>query len=94
MSNVADHQQLTTYNGWSNQETWLASLWLNNDESCYYVLEEALHSADSLYGQANYLEDEMRIQLSKEGGLASLWSDLLATAFERINWLEVMEHNQ
>lgn len=30
----------TTYNGWKNQETWSASLWLENDEGTYNLVRE------------------------------------------------------
>ena len=30
----------TTYNGWTNYETWNVSHWMNNDEGFYSVLQD------------------------------------------------------
>ncbi len=30
----------TEYNGWTNRETWLTNLWLNNDMGSYEQLQE------------------------------------------------------
>ena len=38
--------QDTTYNGWTNWETWCASLWINN--------EEALYRTARIYGHSGY----------------------------------------
>ncbi len=85
---------ISTYNGWSNRETWLASLWLTNDQGSYALLGEAIRSGDSDFARADWLERELRDQLDDEAGNASMWSDLLSTAFCRINWIEVIEHNR
>lgn len=38
---MQEQEIITAHNDWSNQETWLTSLWLNNDESNYRILLEA-----------------------------------------------------
>ena len=84
----------TNYNGWSNRETWLASLWLNNNEQSYRVLQKAISLDVDDYEQAEWLEGRLQQQLACEQGEASLWSDLLSTAFGRIDWLEVITSNK
>lgn len=32
---------MTTYNGWTNYETWNVNLWLNNEEQSYLYWEES-----------------------------------------------------
>jgi hypothetical protein len=84
----------TTYQGWSNRETWLASLWLNNDEASYALLLEAGRQGEEPFDRADWLERQLREQLDDEAGDASFWSDLLSTAFSRINWVEVVDNNK
>ena len=84
----------TSYNGWSNRETWLASLWLNNDERSYNLLILAMKAGESDFKQAEWLQSRLHDQLVCEQGEASMWTDLLATAFHRIDWLEVISNNK
>jgi hypothetical protein len=81
------------YNGWSNRETWLANLWLNNDESSYDVLCRAIDVDGSLFDKADWLEEQLRYQLDDEIDVPCLWQDLLQTAFGRISWSELIESN-
>ncbi len=82
------------YNGWSNRETWVVNLWLTNDQASYYLMLEALKHSDSDYTCAEWLQERLRDQLDEEAGTASMWSDLLSTAFYRVDWVEVIECNR
>jgi hypothetical protein len=82
-----------TYNGWSNRETWLASLWLNNNQTSYLVLLEALERNESGFKKADWLKSQLEDLMNDLSLEASLWSDLLSTALARVNWLEVIENN-
>jgi hypothetical protein len=83
---------ISTYNGCSNRETWLASLC--NDEGSYELLTESYKRSSTDFERADWLEQQLRDQLADEAGEASMWSDLLNTAFARINWVEVIENNK
>ena len=82
-----------TYNGWSNRETWLVSLWLNNDPASYDLLRSACKKAGNAFSKAEWLESELQDEMCDLELEASLWSDLLGTALARVNWLEVIENN-
>lgn len=90
-----DVATIQTYNGWSNRETWLASLWLTNDESLYSQLRAAkcLDERDAI--QAEWLAERVYEQLDwyLEDEDAYLWVDMLRTAFNRVDWCEVIEKN-
>ena len=81
------------YNGWTNRETWLVSLWLNNDQDNYKVLLEALERNETDFKRAEWLNSQLEDLMSDLPLEASLWSDLLGTALARVNWLEVIENN-
>ncbi len=85
--------EATKYNGWSNRETWLANLWLNNDEPSYRVFAQALRIDADTSERAEWLEEQLRLQLDCEIDTPCLWQDLLRTSFGRISWLEVIEKN-
>jgi hypothetical protein len=84
---------ISTYNGWVNRETWLASLWLTNDPVSYAVLTEALELDASDFKKAEWLENHLKVEMYDLPLEASLWCDLLGTALARVDWREVIENN-
>lgn len=83
----------TTYNGWSNKATWLASMWLNNDPMSQRVLLDALGALGDSFDKASVLQERLSKQLDQEIDVPCLWLDLLKLAFSQVNWVEVIERN-
>ena len=85
--------EVSTYNGWSNRETWLVSLWLNNDPISYSMFSEALELDTDDLEKAQWLKKQIEVEMYDLPLEASLWCDLLGTALARVDWLEVIENN-
>ncbi len=97
--NTADTTD-TTYNGWTNRETWLVNLWLTNDQGAYNALEELVSDvtefgtisrehriADALVGFVDDLIAPPDADVPY--GLAV---DLITAALGRVDWRELASH--
>ena len=58
-TNITD----TTYNGWTNYETWNVALWIQNDEGLYHLAKD-FTDYDSL---VNVLYEEFGVKETKDG---------------------------
>jgi len=83
------------YNGWTNYETWLVSLWLGNEPGTYEDTRDMTREAVRRYGR------ECEYQLAKElkgyvGEMmpdlgASLAADLMGAALSEVDWQDIAE---
>ena len=82
-----------TYNSWVNRETWLISLWLNNDEYNYRLLIDILELDISVDDKAKRLQELVEDQMYDLELGANIFSDLLSTSLSKVDWFEVIESN-
>lgn len=84
------------YNGWSNRETWLAKLWIDNDRDTHFFWrdvaralkrDEPADTACSLLAQK--LEDAFDELMPQHNH--GMFADLLTTAIARVNWHEIAQ---
>ncbi len=91
------------YNGWTNYETWVTKLWMDNDEGSYNYWSEV---TDEIYrdGVADKpftkkeraaldLADMLKEQHEDANPIedASVFSDLMGAALSSVNWYEIAE---
>lgn len=90
------------YNGWKNYETWCMALWIDNDQGSYEESRDLARTAlqehedrtgygataeGSLAHALKEWQDELRPE--EITGTASVWTDLLTSAFQSIDWYEI-----
>ena len=89
------------YNGWTNCETWLVKLWLDNDEGSHNQWTERAQECwdDASTDDGVFSRDELaRIALAdslqeyhveNRPELPGIYGDLLGTAMGAVNWDEI-----
>ena len=92
------------YNGWTNYETWLVNLWMDNDENMQSHLRQV--AADEIEKAMVNSSDWMDavgdatqalasdIEENHEEGCAEVtgvFADLLQSALSEVNWDEIAE---
>lgn len=88
------------YNGWTNYETWLANLWLDQDS---YATEEISNICLGLMGSwedkddvtwrlGDSIKDLMFSWVEQDEGTNGFVNDLISAAFHKINFREIAGH--
>ncbi len=78
-----------TYQGWTNYETWAVALWLNNEQGDQeWARGIALDTRNDELWQAGEAFKTSLDEMMPDLG-ATLWSDLLRSAFDEVNWAEL-----
>ena len=95
----------TTYNGWTNYETWLVNLWLDNDQGSQEMVQELAKEcvtnaidkgcdAESVRNDAAYELSQQIKEFHEENTpeTVGVYSDLISAALGAVNWFEIAEH--
>jgi hypothetical protein len=91
----------TTYNGWTNYETWLVKLWMDNDQGSYEYWREAARDAWQHPVKNQFIDsrkDRARIALAERlkddheeavSDLKGFAADLMNAALSSVDWDEI-----
>lgn len=83
-----------TYNGWTNYETWLTNLWIQNDQHLYAALHDEVTSAENLYDAKQalqaWLDNEYDLFVEERGH--GLFQDLLNAALSNVDWYDIAKN--
>jgi len=90
---------MSEYNGWTNKETWLVTLWLMPEIEEYIVACNSDDTSSSyMQNMAKNIEEYVGTRvfhnLSDEVGedIGGLTSDLLRMCLHDVDWYEIAEH--
>lgn len=96
---------MSAYNGWTNRETWLVSIWIDNEQQSYnYWREQAAFHRDQPSSSEYWTREEsakfglaadLRTYFGESNplvGQASFWNDLMVAALANVEWNEIAEN--
>jgi len=80
----------TSYNGWTNYETWLVNLWITNDYNDYQYFKELVDGCNDLVEASQTLQDyiEEGNPLNED---STIYTDLLRASLGAVNWFEIAQ---
>ena len=73
----------TKYNGWTNYETWLVNLWIDNSGDQDYWNDSSRDLFEYARGDSTFTKEE--------NAIADL-ADLMREYYDELNWREIAEH--
>jgi hypothetical protein len=80
------------YNGYTNYETWLVGLWIDNDEGLSNMFRRDIESDDEMDSAKDDLADEMKQYFEDEmPKVEGFWADILNSAFGEIDWADLAD---
>jgi hypothetical protein len=94
----------TKYNGWTNYETWLVALWIDNSEGDQEATREMAAAAyrdaeaDDTFSRLERatlnLADQIKTMIEEAAPDlgASMYADMINGALSSVNWYEIAEH--
>ena len=82
----------TTYNGWTNYETWAVNLWLSNDQGSYEYWNEVATEADNKHDLADILESQHYECYNDPDNTYGLKDDISKKDLKQVDWDEVAQH--
>lgn len=86
----------TTYEGWTNRETWCVVLWIRNDEPRYDEARSMVPGLvemierEGINNAADYVQDWVEGWTLGDDPGATLATDLITGALARVDWREVI----
>ena len=83
------------YNGWTNYETWVINIWVDNDEEIYLTMNDIINSYDwtgKTYELSKVLQEWYDKKVEKLGLENGVMHDLLTGALSAVNWYELADH--
>ena len=81
------------YNGWTNFETWVFKLWIDNDQELYNDVKSWCSRCYEykIAEKLKKLAEDMTLDFNQSINYSGLASDLLGRALQRINYYEIAE---
>ncbi len=82
-----------TYNGWTNRETWLVGLWLDNEQPAQELCMELAQAAQSDMAAGEAIEHAIdEGDMFGELPVTGFICDLINGALARVDWRAIGNH--